>query len=123
MDNKEKQTRSKRLTRNLGLKIVSFLLAVALWLLVVNIDDPVVRWTYLDVPVTIKNADIITNQGMIYEVLDNTDVIPRVTVYAPRSVGENISKSDIVATADMNTLNSLNKIGRASCRERVLCSV
>ena len=65
MDNKEKQTRSKRLTRNLGLKIVSFLLAVALWLLVVNIDDPVVRWTYLDVPVTIKNADIITNQGMI----------------------------------------------------------
>ncbi len=108
MDNKEKQTRSKRLTRNLGLKIVSFLLAVALWLLVVNIDDPVVRWTYLDVPVTIKNADIITNQGMIYEVLDNTDVIPRVTVYAPRSVGENISKSDIVATADMNTLNSLN---------------
>ena len=43
MDNKEKQTRSKRLTRNLGLKIVSFLLAVALWLLVVNIDDPVDR--------------------------------------------------------------------------------
>ena len=106
MDKKEKW--SKRLTKNLGLKIISFLLAVTLWLLVVNIDDPVVRWTYLDVPVTIKNADVITNQGMIYEVLDGTDVIPRVTVYAPRSVGENISKSDIVATADMNTLNSLN---------------
>lgn len=108
MDKKEKL--SKRLTRNLGLKIVSFLLALTLWLLVVNIDDPVVRWTYLDVPVTIKNADVITNQGMIYEVLDNTDVVPRVTVYAPRSVGETISKSDIVATADMNTLNSLNTL-------------
>lgn len=106
MDKKEK--RSGRLTRNLGLKIISFLLAMALWLLVVNIDDPVVRWTFLDVPVTIKNADVITNQGMIYEVLDDTDVVPRVTVYAPRSVGETISKSDIVATADMNTLNSLN---------------
>lgn len=106
MDKKEKV--SRRLTRNLGLKIVSFLLAMALWLLVVNIDDPVVRWTFLDVPVTIKNADVITNQGMIYEVLDNTDVVSRVTVYAPRSVGETISKSDIVATADMNTLNSLN---------------
>lgn len=110
MNKKEKVKWSKRLTRNLGLKITSFLLAMALWLLVVNIDDPVVRWTYLDVPVTIKNADVITNQGMIYEVLDNTDVIPRVTVYAPRSVGENISKSDIVATADMNTLNSLNTL-------------
>ena len=108
MDKKEKW--SRRLTKNLGLKIVSFLLAVTLWLLVVNIDDPVVRWTYLDVPVTIKNADVITNQGMIYEVLDGTDIISRVTVYAPRSVGENISKSDIVATADMNTLNSLNTL-------------
>lgn len=108
MDKKEKL--SRRLTRNLGLKIVSFLLALTLWLLVVNIDDPVVRWTYLDVPVTIKNADVITNQGMIYEVLDGTDVVPRVTVYAPRSVGETISKSDIVATADMNTLNSLNTL-------------
>lgn len=110
MNKKEKVKWSKRLTRNLGLKIISFLLAVTLWLLVVNIDDPVVRWTYLDVPVTIKNADVITNQGMIYEVLDGTDVIPKVTVYAPRSVGENISKSDIVATADMNTLNSLNTL-------------
>ena len=108
MDKKEKK--SRKLTRNLGLKIVSFLLAMILWLLVVNIDDPVVRWTYLDVPVTIKNADVITGQGMIYEVLDDTDVIPRVTVYAPRSVGETISKSDIVATADMNTLNSLNTL-------------
>lgn len=108
MDKKEKG--SRRLTKNLGLKIVSFLLAMALWLLVVNIDDPVVRWTYLDVPVTIKNADVITNQGMIYEVLDDTDVVPRVTVYAPRSVGETISKSDIVATADMKTLNSLNTL-------------
>lgn len=108
MDKKDKL--SRRLTRNLGLKIVSFLLALTLWLIVVNIDDPIVRWTYLDVPVTIKNADVITNQGMIYEVLDNTDVISRVTVYAPRSVGETISKSDIVATADMNTLNSLNTL-------------
>jgi len=110
MNKKEKVKWSKRLTRNLGLKIVSFLLAMGLWLLVVNIDDPVVRWTYLDVPVTIKNADVITNQGMIYEVLDGTDVIPKVTVYAPRSVGESINKSDIVATADMNTLNSLNTL-------------
>lgn len=108
MGNKEKW--SGKLTKNLGLKIISFLLAMGLWLLVVNIDDPVVRWTYLDVPVTIKNADVITNQGMIYEVLDGTDVVPRVIVYAPRSVGENISKSDIVATADMNTLNSLNTL-------------
>lgn len=108
--NEEKKTWRGRLTKNLGLKIISFLFAVTLWMVVVNIDDPVVRWNFLDVPVTIKNVDVITSQGMIYEVLDDTDIIPRVTVYAPRSIGENLAKSDIVATADMNTLNSLNTL-------------
>lgn len=108
--NKGKMKWTRRLTRNWGLKIISFLLAVTLWLVVANVDDPVVRWTYLDVPVTIQNADVITSQGMIYEVLDESDVVSKVTVYAPRSVGENIDKSDIVATADMNTLNSVNTL-------------
>lgn len=108
--NGEKVTWRQKLTRNLGLKIISFLFAVTLWLVVVNIDDPVIKWSFLDVPVTIKNADVITSQGMIYEVLDDTDVVPRVTVYAPRSIGENLLKSDIVATADMNSLNSLNTL-------------
>ena len=42
MDKKEKVKWSRRLTRNLGLKIVSFLLAVTLWLLVVNM---MTRWS------------------------------------------------------------------------------
>ncbi len=106
--NKEKGL--KRLVRNWGLKIVSFLFAVTLWLVVVNIEDPTIKWTYTDIPVTIKNAEVITEQGMIYEILENTNVVPRVTVYAPRSTIEKLTKADIVATADMNTLNSLNML-------------
>lgn len=33
----------KRITKNLTLKILAFLIAVFLWLIVVNIDDPVDR--------------------------------------------------------------------------------
>ena len=59
------------LTRNWGLKVASFIFAVALWLVVVNVNDPTIRYSWSNIPVTIENGDIITSQGMIYEVLDN----------------------------------------------------
>ena len=98
----------KVLTRNWGLKLVSFIIAVALWLIVVNVNDPTIRYSWSNIPVTIENGDMITSQGMIYEVLDGTDVVPKVTIQAPKSVIQNIDKSDIVATADMSKLNSVN---------------
>lgn len=32
---------AKKLTNNLGLKVLAVLFAIALWIVVVNIDDPV----------------------------------------------------------------------------------
>lgn len=100
----------KRVTKNWGLKMISLLFAIALWLVVVNVNDPTIKVTFANIPVTIENVDVITSQGMIYEVLNETDVVPRVSVYAPKSIAQNIDKSDIVAVADMNNLNSLNAI-------------
>ena len=40
-----------KLTRNPGLKIIAFVFAVLLWLIVANVDDPVARRTYSDIPV------------------------------------------------------------------------
>ena len=45
----------KKLTNNLLLKILSLAIALAIWLLVANINDPVVVTSY-DVPVTIQNS-------------------------------------------------------------------
>ncbi|MGN0412234.1 MAG: YbbR-like domain-containing protein [Lachnospiraceae bacterium] len=98
------------LTRNWGLKVASFIFAVALWLVVVNVNDPTIRYSWSNIPVTIENGDMITSQGMIYEVLDGTDVVSKVTIQAPKSVIQNIDKSDIIATADMSKLNSVNTI-------------
>jgi YbbR domain-containing protein len=98
------------LTQNWGLKIASFLFAVAVWLVVVNINDPSTTASFYNIPVTIENADAISAQGKIYEIEDDTDVVPRVTVYGPRSVLENLDKSDITATADMNNLSSVDTI-------------
>jgi len=110
MKNKREENIWKRLTKNWGLKIGSILFAIALWLVVVNVNDPTIKVTFANIPVTIENVDVITSQGMIYEVLNETDVVPRVSVYAPKSIAQNIDKNDIVAVADMNNLNSLNAI-------------
>lgn len=99
-----------KLTRNWGLKIASFLSAALLWLVVTNINDPIVPYRVADVPVTIRNANLITDRGQVYEVLDGTDTIDTVTVSAPRSIIDSLDKSNIVAVADINDLTSVDTV-------------
>lgn len=99
-----------KLTRNWGLKIASFLSAAVLWLVVTNINDPLTTYRVTDVPVTVKNANLITDRGQVYEVLDGTDMIDVVTVSAPRSIIDSLDKSNIVAMADINDLTSVDTV-------------
>lgn len=99
-----------RLTANLGLKIVALLFAAILWILVTNINDPSTMQKFSNVPVKILNTDLITGQGKVYDVLEETDVIDTVTVFAPRSIIDTLSADNIVAVADMNDLTNLNTI-------------
>ena len=100
-----------KITKNWGLKLVSFFFAVMLWIIVTNINDPVVSLRVSDVPVTIRNGDLITERGQVFSVLDNTDVIDTVTIYAPRSIIDTLDKSNVVAIADMQDLTNLDTIG------------
>lgn len=99
-----------KFTKNWGLKLVSFLFAVLVWIIVTNINDPISPLPVSDVPVTIRHAELISERGQVYEVLDNTDVIDTVTIYAPRSVIETLDKSNVVAIADMEELTSEDTI-------------
>lgn len=73
----------KKLTHNIGLKIASVLLAVVLWLVVISINNPTTSESFYNIPVTLLNTDMITDSGRVFEVLDGTDNISRVTVRAP----------------------------------------
>ncbi len=99
-----------KLTRNWGLKIASFLSAAVLWLVVTNINDPIMTYRVTDVPVTIKNANLITERGQVYEVLDGTDMIDVVTISAPRSIIDSLDRSNVVAVADVNDLTSVDTV-------------
>ncbi|MBR4718818.1 MAG: hypothetical protein IKP31_01105 [Lachnospiraceae bacterium] len=97
----------QKLTNNLGLKLISVALSIILWLVVVSIDDPVISRTFAGIEVEVLNADSITSQGKVYEILDGSNMIS-VTVTAKRSVLEKISRDYIKATADLKEMTILN---------------
>ncbi len=94
--------RKLNLTANWGLKIASLLFAALLWFLVTNIKDPVDSVKFSNISVSLRNTNSITDNNMVYEILDDTDVISNVTVYAPRSIVDSLNRDNIVAIADLN---------------------
>lgn len=100
----------KRLTANWGLKLASILFAAIVWFLVTNINDPVTSVRYTNIPVALKNTNLITDQGQVYSILDDSANISSVTIYAPRTVIDSLSQNNIVAYADFQDLSSLNTV-------------
>ena len=99
-----------KLTENLGLKLASLVFAFLLWMIVNNLDDPTIPQTYYNIPVRLLNTEMITDSGQVYEFLEGTDEIERVTIRAPRSVISGLSENNIIATADVSQLSSLDTI-------------
>lgn len=100
----------KLLTRNLGLKLASLVLAFVLWFLVAQIYDPKDTVTFNNIQVKLINTDLLDDKGKVYEVLDESNLV-RVTVTGPRSIVKSeLRRSDIVAEADMSKLTDINTI-------------
>ena len=99
----------KKIMNNLDLKILAFLFSIILWLIVVNIDDPVKTVQFSGVEVQILNGDELEEQGKVYEILDGTGTIT-VTVKGRRSIIEEIAKENITAVADMKDLTSMDTV-------------
>ncbi len=95
---------------NFILKIVALLFAVVLWLLVTNINDPVQELRFTNVPVALQHTNLITDQNEVYSVLEDSDTVPIVTVRAKRSIIDRLDRDNIVATANVEDLSSVNTI-------------
>lgn len=97
----------KALTANIGFKILALVFSIALWMIVVNVDDPEQTKTFT-ATVQVINENVLTDQGKYYTLTDGNTVSFRVT--AQRSVLERLSSSDFTATADMNYLKDDERI-------------
>ncbi|MDF2472748.1 MAG: hypothetical protein K0R21_530 [Anaerocolumna sp.] len=98
----------ERLTRNISLKILSLLLAVVLWIVILNIDDPVYTDTFTKIPVTRINESALESKDKIYDVISGETV--DVTVKAKRSILEELEVSNFRAIADLSELSIVNAV-------------
>ncbi len=88
---------------NFGLKVLAAVLAVILWLAIVNVADPDTTATYT-IPVIITGTEALAEEGLTYEVLDNTNEFT-FTVEGPRSYVEDLEEDDFHASVDLSDAN------------------
>lgn len=92
----------EKLINNLGFKILSVCLAMFLWIVIVNVDDPVKTRTFTNVPVQVLNENTLTSKNKAYGIVSGDTI--DFTVTGKRTQLEKLKKTDFVATADLAQL-------------------
>lgn len=92
-------------TRNIGLKLLSIVLALLLWLTIMNFEDPSITKTIEGIPVQVINEEVVTSRGYLYAIESGEKV--DVKVKGRRSILDNLKVGDFVATADFTLFNSM----------------
>ena len=98
----------KRITNNIGLKILAVIFAAVLWLVVVNIDDPTTTRTFT-ATVSIENGDYLTELGKYYEIVNDSNTVT-FKASGKRSYLERMSNTDFRAVADMEMIENLSRV-------------
>lgn len=96
----------KKLTYNISLKIMSVVAAILVWLIGVNVDNPIKTATYTITNVELTNQAYIENQVCLP---DNDQEAIRVIITGNRKTLDKISASNIRAYADMQQAVDLDK--------------
>lgn len=96
------------LTNNIGLKFLAVLIALVLWLAIVNVNDPEKTITVSNIPISVTNESAITSRDMVYNV--KSEQYLNITVSGKRSIVSNLSAEDFRATAHLKELSKVNSI-------------
>ncbi len=98
---KEKQ--KLKINNNMWLKVLSVGIAILLWLLVTNINDPVMTKRFTDITVEVINEDALTDSGYAYEIVEGETC--SFTIQGKRSIVFNMTEADFSVVADFSKLS------------------
>lgn len=96
----------KRKLNNIGLKILSLVCAIIMWVVIINVNDPSDKRTITNVTVDMINQNTLTDLGYTYEILEGSKI--SVVVKGPKSVISSLDASDIYLCADFSTISPLS---------------
>ncbi len=97
-----------KLTRNIGLKAISLVVAMLIWFLIATINNPTTSKLFRDVSVEIINQSSVADIDKAFDVLDGDSVTLKVT--ERKSVLNNLTSSSFHVVADMENLNEMDAV-------------
>lgn len=100
MKNQRMQKLKEMLLNNLALKIIAVLVAILVWVIIVNVSDPSQRVTVTGISVELQNEEVLSDKGYIYQVESGSNI--SIVAKGPQSVVENLKSSDFYAYADLS---------------------
>ena len=98
----------KNILSNPGLMVLSFVLAVTLWLVVANVENPVTTKQFRDVDITIINENALSNINKVYEVVSGAQAT--FTVKGLRTVLNHMTEEDFRVVADLSHMSEVYAI-------------
>ena len=97
-----------RLTDNLILKILSVLMAILIWIVVLNINDPSKTRLISGIKVAVENESVITDNNQVYTITEGQLISVKVT--GPRTIVDSLKADDFTATADFKDLSQADSV-------------
>jgi len=92
-------------TRNIGMKLVSIVIAFLVWIAIINLSNPTITRTISDIPIEWRNESIVTSETASYA----TDAAREVTIRirGVRAEIENLSADDFLAYVDFSEMSNV----------------
>ncbi len=93
-----------RILNNFSLKLLSVAVAIVIWLIIVNYDNPNTTRTISGIPVELKGVETLQENNQTYTIVGSDTATVRVR--CPRKLAQSLRYTDFVATADFSQMYS-----------------
>ncbi len=105
---KSMKNMKNRIFDHLGLKLLSLVIAIVVWVIVANVDDYKTIRKITGIEIEFINGESITDNNYVYEVPEGTTI--DIIVKGRRKVVENLSSQDFRAVADLSKMSITNAV-------------
>lgn len=97
-----------RILNHFGLKVISLVIAIVVWIIVANLDDYKTTKQISGIEIEFVNGNAITEKNKVYEVPEGTTI--DIVVKGRRSVVEELTSEDFKAVADLSKMSVTNAV-------------
>ncbi len=99
---------NNRIFDHIGLKLLSLIMAIVVWVVVANVDDYKTTKRITGIEIEFINGETITDNNMVYEVPEGTAI--DIVVKGRRKLVEKLTNQDFRAVADLSKMSVTNAV-------------